>query len=71
MREIDYEATARSAGWDVGNETPHGDVLVHKQQDRIWTEGDWKGALQDIGFHKDDPEWADEIIYVAEVKPDL
>ncbi len=69
MSEIDYEATARAAGWDVGNEAPHGVVLVHRQLDRIWPEGDWKGALQDIGFHVDDPDWADDIVYVADLKP--
>jgi hypothetical protein len=69
MSEIDYEATARAAGWDLGREAPHGNVLVHKELDRIWPEGDWKGALEDMGFDAADPEWADDIVYVAEIKP--
>jgi hypothetical protein len=69
MSEIDYEATARAAGWDIGQEAPHGEVLIHKQQDRIWPPGDWKGALEDLGFDADDPTWADDIVFVVDPKP--
>lgn len=71
MNEIDYEATARAAGWEIGHQSPHGEVLVHEYQDRIWESGDWKGALTDLGFHPDDPDRVNDIVYMAEPIPSV
>lgn len=62
MADIDWEATARKAGWDLGSEEPHGAVLIHKEQDRIWPPGDWEGAARDLGIDPDDVSYRDDII---------
>lgn len=64
MSDIDWKATALKAGWREGKEEPHGEVLIHDDQDRIWPKEDFKGALEDLGFDADDPDWQDDIVYV-------
>lgn len=60
--EIDWEATARKAGWTEGVDE-HGPVLIHEEQDRLWPIGDWRGAVGDLGFDATDDDWREDIVY--------
>lgn len=71
MPDIDFEAMAKAEGWREGK-GDHGEAaLVHDEQDRIWPVGDWEGALRDLGFEEDDPDWIEDIIYLPEKAPGL
>ncbi len=76
MAEIDWEATARKAGWTWVEIDPntkervHNEpCLYHEDQDRIWPQDDWEGALRDLGFSEDDEAWANDIVYLPSANP--